>query len=77
MNAKANRKMKPSQNDGAAMPRRLNTVKARSRTLYCLSALIMPTGMPMRSSKKMPQNATIMVAGKRCRIAVATGSWVW
>ncbi len=36
----------------------------------------MPTGMPMSSSKKMPKAAIMSVAGKRCRIAVVTGSWV-
>ena len=58
------------------MPSRLNTVKARSRMLYCLRALIMPIGMPMTSSKKMPHSATSRVAGKRCMIEAPTGCWV-
>ena len=48
----------------------------RSRMLYWRRALIMPIGMPMSSSKKMPNAAIITVAGKRCRMAVVTGSWV-
>ena len=55
---------------------RLNTVNARSRMPYWRRALIMPIGMPMSSSKKMPNMATMTVAGKRCRMAVVTGSWV-
>ena len=51
-------------------------MNVRSRMPYCFKALVMPIGMPMSSSKKMPNMATMSVAGKRCRIAVATGSWV-
>jgi hypothetical protein len=32
--------------------------------------------MPMSSSKRMPYTAIMIVAGKRCRTAVVTGSWV-
>ena len=66
----------PSQNAGAAMPSKLNTVNVRSRMLYCLRALIMPTGMPISSSKKMPYMAIMTVAGKRSMIDWATGRWV-
>ena len=69
--------MRPSQNVGSEMPMMLSTVKRRSCQLYCLSAEIIPTGMPMSSSKKMPKSATMSVAGKRCRMADMTGSWVW
>ena len=66
----------PRKNAGMLRNSRLSTVNVRSRKPYCRSALVMPIGMPMSSSKKMPNMATITVAGKRCRIAVATGSWV-
>ena len=41
-----------------------------------LQGAVMPIGMPMISSKKMPKMAIITVAGNRCRMADATGSWV-
>ncbi len=66
----------PRKNIGMLRNSRLSTVNVRSRIPYCLSALVMPIGMPMSSSKKMPKNAIITVAGNRCRMAVATGSWV-
>ncbi len=66
----------PSQNEGIEMPSRLKMVKPRSRALYCFRALIMPIGMPISSSKKIPHTAIITVAGNRCRIDCVTGSWV-
>ena len=50
-------------------------MKARSSALYCRRALIMPMGMPIRSSKMIPKRAIITVAGNRCRIDCVTGSW--
>ena len=66
----------PRKNAGMLRNRRLSTVNVRSRNPYWRSALVMPIGMPMSSSKKMPNVATARVAGNRCRIEVATGSWV-
>ena len=64
----------PRKNVGMETPTRLKTVKARSRTLYWRRALIMPIGMPISSSKRMPKTAIITVAGKRCRMDWVTGS---
>ncbi len=66
----------PRKNVGMDTPMRLNTVKARSRTLYWRRALIMPIGMPISSSKMMPKTAIMTVAGKRCRMDCVTGSWL-
>ncbi len=66
----------PRKNAGMLKKSRLRTVKVRSRMPYWRSALVMPIGMPISSSKKMPNMATSTVAGKRWRMAVATGNWV-
>ena len=63
----------PRKNIGMLRNSRLRIVNERSRMPYCLSALIMPTGMPISSSKKIPNMAIITVAGNRCRMAVETG----
>ena len=66
----------PRKNIGMLRNSRLKMVNALSRMPYCRRALTIPMGMPMSSSKKMPNMAIITVAGKRCRMAVRTGRYV-
>lgn len=68
--------IRPSQKEGMEMPASASTRETLSKMVYCLTAEMMPSMMPMTAPTTQHRKESSSVVGKRSSSSVVTGCLV-